>query len=128
MRSLSGDLPMHQLAHMDHTALTRLYELGGIGLVDEILEYFYDVGAQRVDRVKRAWTVGDLLTIERETHALRSSALNVGAVALNDVATEIETRARRGHREGIPELITELAAAYGDVLIHLHRSQSDMRP
>jgi len=110
---------MSEDRYFDAAALGRLHKLGGGKLVGQMLEIFFRNAPQRIASARQGQRDGDLEAVERGAHSLKSSAGNVGALALMAVSGKIESLAERGRWEGIPELLDELEAAYLRVEIRL---------
>ena len=103
----------------NEAALARLHRLGGDKLVCKIIEIFLRNAPQRLEAALRGENNGDLKTIERAVHSLRSSAANVGAVTLQKLAGQIEELAEDGEWTSIPERLRELETVYYRVAARL---------
>lgn len=110
---------MSEDRYFDPVALGRLHKLGGGKLVGQMLEIFFRNAPQRIESARQGQMDGDIEAVERGVHSLRSSAGNVGALALMDLAGEIESLAEGKTWEGVPELLDELEVAYLRVEVRL---------
>ena len=97
---------------IDPAALQRLEDWGGRSLSKEIVRLFLENGPTRVDQIRGAMDGEDLDAPERGAHSLKSSAANVGAQLLQQVASELESAASGGDLQLVRELIPNLEQAY----------------
>ena len=97
---------------IDPAALKRLHEWGGPSLSSEIIRLFLDHGPLRMDQIREAVEADDLDVPERGAHSLKSSAANVGARQLQEVASELESAASNGDLQRFRGLIPNLEQAY----------------
>ena len=96
---------------IDPAALERLQEWGGPSLSNEIVRLFLDHGSSRMDQIREA-VDGDALDVpERGAHSLKSSAANVGARHVQEVASELELAASGGDLQRFRGLIPNLEQA-----------------
>jgi HPt (histidine-containing phosphotransfer) domain-containing protein len=96
---------------IDRETLDRLYELQDEAdphLVADLIRMFIDLSPPRLDRISEGLSAGDARRIEREAHDLKSSAANLGALALSAAAAELETLGRKGAIEAIPAALEQL--------------------
>jgi HPt (histidine-containing phosphotransfer) domain-containing protein len=104
---------------IDH-ALERVAKLGGEGLVERLIAAALDNAAKRVASAREALAAGDLEALGRAAHSLKSSAANLGAARLVELAREIEERsARAGGAGNLADLVGELSAALDEVRTYL---------
>jgi len=89
-------------------ALERLGEWGGDELVTKMVELFLQVAPERVEAIRSGLGKDDLTNVERGAHSLRSSAGNLGADRVRELAGRIEELAALGNREGLTPLVEEL--------------------
>ena len=106
---------MSEQPFFDKAALDRLHRLGGEKFVGKIIAIFLENVPQRLETALQGEKTGDLKAVEQAIHSLRSSAANVGAVALQDLAAQIEALAEDNIWEGISERLRELEATYSRV-------------
>ena len=103
---------MNDTRDFDPQTLVRLRELGGDGLILKLVTIFGEYARDRVHDAVKAGQQGDLDGLARAAHAVRSSAGNVGAVRLLEVATTLEQTARTGRTATIPALVSDLHTAF----------------
>jgi HPt (histidine-containing phosphotransfer) domain-containing protein len=77
-----------------------------------------------VAEAQRAFAAGDLPALAKAVHPLKSSAGNVGAVRLQELARRLEELAKQGEATQVKELVPELVAAFVAVKAELepHRA------
>jgi len=83
---------------IDMQVIEGLRELGGEdepGLLIEIVALFLADAPQRLGEIDRALATGDLRSLERAAHTLKSSSQNVGALGLARMCREMEELARK---------------------------------
>ncbi len=97
---------------IDPAALQRLEDWGGRSLSKEIVRLFLENGPTRVDQIRGAMDGEDLDVPERGAHSLKSSAANVGAQLLQQVASELESAASGGDLHRVRDLIPNLEQAF----------------
>ena len=97
---------------IDPAALQRLEDWGGPSLSKEIVRLFLENGPTRVDQIRGALDGEDLVVPERGAHSLKSSAANVGAQVLQEVASELEAAASGGDLQRVRDLIPNLEQAF----------------
>ena len=97
---------------IDQAALKRLEDWGGTKLSNEIVRLFLENGPKRVDQIREAMDDEDLEVPERGAHSLKSSAANVGAQLLQEVAGALESAASEGDLKRVRELVPNLEQAF----------------
>jgi two-component system sensor histidine kinase/response regulator len=97
---------------IDQAALKRLEDWGGTKLLHEIVRLFLENGPKRVDQIREAMDDEDLEVPERGAHSLKSSAANVGAQLLQEVASDLESAASEGDLKRVRELVPNLEQAF----------------
>jgi HPt (histidine-containing phosphotransfer) domain-containing protein len=68
----------------DPRALITLHSLGGSKLVRDLIDLFLNYAPERMATARASIDVGDTMTAERALHSLKSSAGQLGAVALRE--------------------------------------------
>lgn len=104
---------------IDPAALKRLEDWGGTKLSHEIVRLFLENGPTRVDQIRGAMDGEDLDVPERGAHSLKSSAANVGAKQLQEVAGELEAAASSGDLERFRDLIPKLDQTFAQAVQEL---------
>lgn len=107
---------------IDVQALQKLRTLGGDGLVSKMAELFISHAESALREAAAGVESGDLESVHRAAHSLKSSAGNLGAQRVQDLADRIDQLSERRSGE-IPEeirrLLAELEAAYASARIRL---------
>lgn len=85
---------------LDPEALERLRRLGGNDLVRRMGELFLAVGEDRRAAARAGLESGDLESLERAAHSLKSSAGNMGAATLMERAGDLERAAEEARAAG----------------------------
>jgi HPt (histidine-containing phosphotransfer) domain-containing protein len=103
----------HQV--LDPAALDRLDRIGGQEFVIEMIDLFLDHSPRRLAAARAALTAGDYSTLYRSAHSLKSTAANLGALALQSVAERVEALAAAEDSGGVAALVDELDRSYEQV-------------
>ncbi len=107
-----NDLPLIDTAQMD-----RLKEWGGKELQTKMVDLFLTHARDRMDQIREGLSTSQPETAETGAHTLKSSAGNVGAQKVQQLAQEAEMLAEEGNLEGLqtlmPSLEQEFDAACG---------------
>jgi HPt (histidine-containing phosphotransfer) domain-containing protein len=89
-----------------------------------VLEQYLQGSSDAIDGCQRAATAGDEKTALRCVHTLKSSSAQIGALALAELAEDMETSMRGGERlveDGIARLRSEHRRALEAITSHLGR-------
>lgn len=95
--------------------IAELRELGGEddpNLLAELIAMFLADAPERIREVETSLASGDIKTLERAAHTLKSSSANIGAMILSAVCKRIEEFARKQDSESIRPLMAETARAF----------------
>lgn len=111
---------------LDPAALERLARIGGQSFLVEMIELFLEHAPQRLATARAAFDAGEITAVYRAAHSLKSTAGNLGARALQDIAEQAEGRASAGDVEALPPLLTEMEERYERVRAELE-SERDRR-
>jgi len=95
--------------------MAALRRLGGESLVREMIGIFLDFVPKKMDQVRAGEASSSLLEIEKGAHAIKSSAANVGATRLRQLAEQVEVTARLQSPEPIPGLLEALQCEFDRV-------------
>lgn len=101
--------------------LQRLRKLGGEAFVQKMLVLFLQTAPPRVEAVRRAVEAGDWPGVEHAAHSLKSSAGNIGAERVRELADQMEQRADAGKTDGLAALAAELSEALDQAVGCLHQ-------
>lgn len=100
---------------LEDAALDRLLRIGGQGFLVEMIELFLEHAPQRLAVARQSYDAGDLTTVYRAAHSLKSTAGNLGARLLQGCAAQVEERAAAGDAEAIAPLLDEMERRYARV-------------
>ncbi|HET7703807.1 MAG TPA: Hpt domain-containing protein [Candidatus Limnocylindrales bacterium] len=106
---------------IDQDAFDRLVEMTGgeLDFVDELVDTYIEDGRNQVDGLRAALERGDSEAVVRAAHSLKSSSVNVGAVALGDRCRTLEEAARGGPVDDAAAQVTSIAADFDAVVAAL---------
>lgn len=107
----------------DKAAIGRLEKIGGRKLVREMLGIVLEYVPKKLEAAREGERTGDLDAIQHAVHPIRSSAANVGARAVQELASRIERLAMDKQAGQIPPLLRELEAAFARVQSELERER-----
>jgi HPt (histidine-containing phosphotransfer) domain-containing protein len=97
---------------IDMQALERLRRIGGEALLSKIVTLFVSHAEPAIKQATACLEVGDLDSVQRAAHALKSSAGNLGAQQLQNLAGRIEQLAEDQKAGEIQPLLADLELAY----------------
>ncbi len=119
-----------QPAEIDESALTRLREIGGPRLVSDLIATFLRNAPARVADARQGLATGNVEMVMRAGHSLKSSCANVGALAMRDIAEQIEQAASAKQTEPLPGLVARLAESFEAIgpLLDARRIEAAKRP
>lgn len=103
---------------LDMRILNELRELGGEdepALIAELIDIFLSDAPQRLEEIAKGLTHGDLQSVERAAHTLKSSSANIGALGLSRICREMEELARARNLEPIRPLFVRSEHAMSEV-------------
>jgi HPt (histidine-containing phosphotransfer) domain-containing protein len=108
-------------------ALERLKSIGGVRLLVNMIELFVQHAPARVAAASQAARAADLDALSGAVHSLKSSAGNLGACAVQDLAERLERAATEGRAAEIPALIEDLERALPRALARLEEEKRRSR-
>lgn len=86
------------------------------GFVLELLKAFLEESRRGAQAIGEAWERRDARRLSKEAHRLKSSAAELDAVRLSEIAAELERQASDGTREVSGDLVAELGSELETVL------------
>jgi len=81
-------------------------------LAKSIMETFLSDMPHQIRILKGYIKIGDLQSVERQAHTIKGAAANVEGYSLREIASKMETAARKGNDESVKALIIDLEAGY----------------
>ena len=103
---------MSDSRNLNPASLERLHRLGGDSFVCKMLELFLDYAGKKIIEARAAQAAGNFDGVEKAVHPIKSSAGNVGACRIQELAILIETFAREGKIELMADSLDELERAF----------------
>ena len=99
---------------IDQATFDRLVEMTGgeLDFVDELVDTYIEDGRNQVEGLRAALERGDTEALVRAAHSLKSSSVNVGALALGDRCRALEEAARAGAVPDAAERIDAIASSF----------------
>ena len=96
-------------------SLRALDEDDGPSLFLELIDLFVEDAASQLRSMQSALETGDIKSLERAAHTLKSSSANIGASRMSGICFEIEKLGRAGSFDGVESLIASTGEAYAEV-------------
>lgn len=108
---------------VDRAVLDEMVEMmGGMTeIVDDIVETYLQETPALVATIADGSSVED---VRMASHTLKSSSRSVGAVAVGDLAEEIENAAREGSLDGVADAMAAVSPSYDEAAALLANWQS----
>ena len=118
-------MAMNEPAAFDPGAVERLCRLGGEKFAAQMIDLFSSFGAQKLAEAQAARQAGNLAALAEVIHALKSTAGNVGALRLQDLAARLEQAAREQNAGQADTLAGELEPAFDEAraLLELEKAK-----
>jgi HPt (histidine-containing phosphotransfer) domain-containing protein len=93
---------------LSQDALERLNKLGGPAFLCKMIDLFLNFGAGKVKEARAAFGRNDFDGLGKAAHSLKSSAANVGALCVEQIATTIEQQVRSGKIDTLGDAVDKL--------------------
>ena len=103
---------MNESPILDRAALENLHRLGGPKFVLKMIDLFLSYVAGKIAEARSALAAGDVRGVEKAAHPIRSSAANIGARHVQDLAQRLESQAAQKKSDGLAQLVGELEQAF----------------
>ena len=110
---------MSEPSPLDPAALERLRRLGGDEFAGKMAELFLSYTAQKLAEARQALADGKPAAVAKAVHPIHSSAGNIGAGRVQELATRIESLAIDAPGDSLAPLVSELAEAFEAVKLAL---------
>lgn len=104
---------------LDPSALARLSEWGGDKLLGQMIRLFLENAPGRMEQIRGGLGGGDLKEAEKGAHSLKSSAANVGAMRVRDLAADMERTTSAGDGGAAAQLLAPLDDAFSQAIAAL---------
>jgi len=119
---------MNEPTILDEAALARLEKLGGEKFLRQMLELFVEYAPKRLAAARAGEQAPDLNALANAVHPLRSSAGQIGAVHVAELAGQIESLAQAGQAAALPPLLAEIESAVERVKSYLEQKLKEPAP
>ena len=118
---------MTAVQDFDEAILVSLQRLGGVQLARRMLALFLEHTPKRLEAVRLGLQKGDLESVERAAHSLKSTSGHLRIMTMQELAEHIERLAMAEQREAIPGPLHDLEAAFARIapILEKHRSELD---
>ena len=117
---------MTAMHDFDETVLASLQRLGGVQLAQRMLELFLEHTPKRLEAARASLQEGDLESVWRAAHSLKSTSGHLRIVTMQELAGNIEQLAIAEQREAIPGPLHDLEAAFARVAPILEKYRSEL--
>ena len=115
---------MNEPSPFDPAAIERLLKLGGPKFTLEMIDLFGSYGGKKVAEARQAQNAGNLTTLAEAAHPLKSSAGNVGAVRVQELAAQVEASAREQNAGLAGAQLDELERAFAEARTYLEAEKA----
>jgi HPt (histidine-containing phosphotransfer) domain-containing protein len=119
--------PAPDLEILDMRVIESLKELGGDddpGLVLELIGMFLEDAPGRMSDIQASLARGDIASLERAAHTLKSSSANIGAARLSAYCRSMEELARKQQLDNLPSVVRASVQSWTE----LESVLRDLRP
>jgi HPt (histidine-containing phosphotransfer) domain-containing protein len=99
-------------ALIDQRMYNNLVEMVGDDFIGELLDTYLEDTPMLIGEMRQSLSQGNAPAFQRAAHSLKSSSASFGAVALADLARELEYLGRAGQLDGAAPKLEQLEAAY----------------
>jgi len=113
------------VSFMDSSVIERLETMGGSLLVIKMIDMFANTTTKKIDLMKSALANGEYEQLEREAHSYKSSAGNMGAKKLQQIAEKIEMLSLKKKYNLLTRLVHQLSMEGEKVITYLHHRKND---
>ena len=103
---------MNNEPFIDAKAISSIRDIGGDELLAKLIDLFVDYVAGRIAAAKAAAQQADWTAVQDAVHPIKSSAANLGAQHVREIARQIERLAKEKNTAHIPARIADLEAAF----------------
>lgn len=106
---------------IDQAAFDRLVAMTGgeLDFVDELVDTYIEDGRSQLEGMRAGLDRGDTEALVRAVHSLKSSSVNVGALALGDRCRTLEEAGRGGPVGDAREQVASIAADFDEAVAAL---------
>ena len=100
---------------IDPAVFANLVEMTGgeMDFVDELVDTFLEDAERQIAAMDAALAAGDVESLTRAAHSLKSGSLNVGALELGGLCRTLEELGRSGGTPDAAERVVAITVAFG---------------
>jgi two-component system sensor histidine kinase/response regulator len=113
---------------LDGSALDWLEHLGGTRFLGQMIDLFLEHALDQIKTAQSAHREGNQRRVKDALHSLKSSAGNVGARVVQQIAASVEQDGAARDQAWIASRLTELEMAYGRVAVLLRQRKETLEP
>lgn len=117
---MSESSPLHP------NAIERLCKLGGPAFAGKMIDLFISYCGEKVAAARRAQVAGHWPGVAEAVHPIKSSAGNVGATRVQDLATRLEQSAKQANASQAVAELAELEQAFGEAKTALETQKAKL--
>lgn len=119
---------MNEPQNLDPAALQRLQRFGDAAFVVKMIDLFLEYAPQKIAEARAAQAAGNFTGVEKAVHPLKSSAGNVGACRIQELALRLEELARQRQAESLAVSMADLDRAFASVKPELEEKRQGLLP
>ena len=112
---------------LDSTALERLRKLGGDSFAAEMIGMFLEFTDKKIAEGRAAQTAGDLSAVAKALHPIKSSAGNVGAETLRQLAARVEELAQKNEPHAVASTLLEAERCFSSLKPQLEATRRELQ-
>jgi HPt (histidine-containing phosphotransfer) domain-containing protein len=112
---------------LDSATMDKLLAIGGKEFAIQMIDLFLEYVPQKLAEGRAAAQAGNWVGVQKAVHPIKSSAGNIGARPMRDLAEHIEQLAIDQRGETIREGFAKLEAAYAEVQTQLQVCRRELR-
>jgi CheY-like chemotaxis protein/HPt (histidine-containing phosphotransfer) domain-containing protein len=107
-------------------AIERLCKLGGAAFAIKMIDLFISYCGEKVVAARQAQTTNDWPRVAEAVHPIKSSAGNVGAARVQDLATRLEQSAKQANASQAVAELAELELAFAEAKAALETQKAKL--
>ena len=115
---------MSESSPINPAAIDHLFKLGGQKFTLDMIDIFGSYGAKKLGEARQARQAGDLAALAAAAHPLKSSAGNVGAVRVQELAAQVELSAQEMKADLAGAQLDELERAFAEARAFLETERT----
>ena len=104
---------------IDRAVVDSLLDLGGLELLSELAQSFYEDTSSALSALRESATAGHALSVERIAHTLKGSSGSMGAQRMSAICGELQDVGASGDLPRVPGLLERLEKEFGRVRVAL---------